>query len=125
MKKYYPGNIVEGKVIGIKPYGVFISIDKEFVGLLHISEISDNYVSDIDKIVTIGDNIKTKILDIDYNEKKAKLSLKALKKRERYKYKKSHSLAEEKFNLVKEFMPLKVRMQDYIIDAKERLNIND
>lgn len=125
MKKYYPGNVVEGKVIGIKPYGIFVSIDKEFVGLLHISEISDNYVSNIDKIVNIGDNIKTKILDIDYTEKKAKLSLKALKKRERYKCKANHSLAEEKFNLVKEFMPIKVRMEDFVIDAKERLKIDD
>lgn len=125
MKKYYPGNIVEGKVIGIKPYGVFVSIDKEFVGLLHISEISDSYVSNIDKIVNIGDIVKTKILDVDYLNKKVKLSMKALKKRERYKQRTKHSLVEEKFNLVKEFMPLKVRMQDYIEDAKERLEIYD
>jgi len=127
MKKYYPGNVVEGKVIGIKPYGVFISLDKDFVGLLHISEISDSYIPSIDKIVKIGDIIKTKILDINYDEKKAKLSVKALKRRERYKYKNKnkHSLVEEKFNLEKEFLPIKVRMEDYINDAKERLNIND
>lgn len=125
MKKYYPGNIVEGKVIGIKPYGVFISIDKEFVGLLHISEISDNYVPNIDKIVNVGDIVKTKILDVDYINKKVKLSMRALKKRERYKQRTKVSLLEEKFSLVKEFMPLKVRMDDYISDAKERLKIYD
>lgn len=125
MKKYYPGNIVEGKVIGIKPYGVFVAIDEEFIGLLHISEISDNYIPNIDKIVSLGDIINTKILDIDYDNKKIKLSMKALKKRERYKKRDSHSLADEKFNFVKEFMPIKVRMEDYIFDAKERLKIND
>ena len=53
MKKYYPGNIVEGKVVGIKPYGVFIELEDNTIGLLHISEISDNYVEDINKVVKI------------------------------------------------------------------------
>ena len=84
MKKYYPGNIVDGKVVGIKPYGVFVSLDENTMGLLHISEISDGYVDDINKIVKVGDVLTTKILDINYDENKAKLSMKALKKRNRY-----------------------------------------
>ena len=80
MKKYYPGNIVEGKVVGIKPYGVFISLDDQTMGLLHISEISDGYVDDINKIVKVGDVIQTKILDINYEDNKAKLSLKVIAK---------------------------------------------
>ena len=79
MKKYYPGNIVEGKVIGIKPYGIFISLDDDTIGLLHISEISDGYVSNIYKMFDLNEVVQTKILDIDYEEKKAKLSLKAVK----------------------------------------------
>ena len=125
MKKYYPGNVVEGKVIGIKPYGIFVSIDEETVGLLHISEISDGYVIDINKIVKLGEKIKTKILDIDYNENKAKLSLKAMKKRERYKSNKRCSLSEEKFDVKKEFFVIGVRMKDFVNDAKERLKIYD
>ena len=123
MKKYYPGNIVEGKVVGIKPYGVFVSLEEEVMGLLHISEISEGFVPDINKIVKLGEYIKIKILDIDYNEKKAKLSLKAMKKRNRYKQKKC-SLSEEKINASKEFEPIIVRMEDFVKDAKERLNIN-
>jgi len=124
MKKYYPGNIVEGKVVGIKPYGVFISLDEKTMGLLHISEISDGFVDDISKFVKIGDILKTKILDIDYEESRAKLSLKALKKRKRYRGHKN-SLCEEKIDVEKEFFSIKVRVDDFIVDAKERLGIND
>mgnify|MGYP003303964686 CR=1 FL=1 len=121
MKKYYPGNVVEGKVIGIKPYGVFVSLEDGIIGLLHISEISEGFVVDINKVVKIGDYIKTKILDVDYKENKAKLSIKALKKRVRYKPK--CSLTEEKINSEKEFYPIKIRMEDFIKDAKERMGI--
>lgn len=124
MKKYYPGNIVEGKVVGIKPYGVFVSLDEEVMGLLHISEISDEFVSNIYKIVKLGDVIQTKILDIDYVEKKAKLSIKAIKKQRRHRRKK-HSFAEEKIQINREFFSISVRMEDFIKDAKERLRIND
>ena len=122
MKKYYPGNVVSGKVVGLKPYGVFISLDDDMMGLLHISEISNGFVEDINKYVKIGDILQTKILDIDYDEKKAKLSLKAMKKRERSK--KKCSLSEEKIDVSKEFFAIKVRMEDFVIDAKERLEIN-
>ena len=123
MKKYYPGNIVDGKVVGIKPYGVFISLDDKTMGLLHISEISDGYVDDINKIIKVGDVLKTKILDINYEENKAKLSLKAMKKRNRYCRKNKSSLSEEKIDVEKEFFSIKVRMEDFVIDAKERLGL--
>jgi len=121
MKKYYPGNVVEGKVVGIKPYGVFVGLEDDVIGLLHISEISDGFVVDINRIIKIGDFIETKILDIDYKEKRAKLSLKALKKRSRYKPK--CPLVDEKINSLKEFTPIKVRMDDFVKDAKERLGL--
>ena len=121
MKKYYPGNVVKGKVVGVKPYGVFVSLDDDVIGLLHISEISDFFVADINKIINVGEIIETKILDINYDDKKAKLSLRAIKKRERYKPK--CSLSDEKINIKKEFNPIKIRMNDFVADAKERLDI--
>lgn len=124
MKKYYPGNIVKGKVVGIKPYGIFVSLEDDILGLLHISEISEGFVSNIYKFVKIGEQIETKILDIDYEVKKAKLSIKAIKKRNRYK-KKKHSFSEEKIQTEKEYFSIAVRMDDFIKDAKERLNIDD
>ena len=122
MKKYYPGNIVEGKVVGIKAYGVFVDLDENVVGLLHISEISDCYIDDINKFVKVGNVIKTKILDIDYKNNKAKLSLKALKKRERFRNHRC-SLSDEKIDVKKEFFSIKVRMEDFVEDAKGRLGL--
>ena len=86
------------------------------------SEISDGFVSNIYKIVNVGEIIKTKILDIDYSENKAKLSLKAIKKRNRYR-KKKYSFSEEKINTEKEFFAIAVRMNDFVSDAKERLGL--
>ena len=40
MQKYYPGAVVKGTVVSIKPYGAFISLDDNVNGLLHISEIT-------------------------------------------------------------------------------------
>ena len=122
MKKYYPGNIVEAKVIGLKPYGVFVDLGDGILGLIHISEISENFVSNIYKMFSVGEIVKSKILDIDYKEKKVKLSLKAIGKRNRYRQKKC-SFSEEKIQVEKEFFAISVRMDDFIKDAKEMLDI--
>jgi predicted RNA-binding protein with RPS1 domain len=75
---YQTGQIVEGKVTGIQPYGAFVSLDKHVSGLIHISEISDGYVRDISRFVQIGDTVRVKIIDFDPKTSQARLSLKAL-----------------------------------------------
>ena len=52
---YKPGQIVEGKITGIQPYGAFVALEHHVSGLIHISEISDGFVKDISKFVTVGD----------------------------------------------------------------------
>lgn len=76
--KYRTGMIVEGKVTGIQPYGAFISLDHNTSGLIHISEISDGFVKDIESFVKVGETVKVKIIDFDQKTRQAKLSLKAL-----------------------------------------------
>ena len=75
---YKAGMIVEGKVTGIQPYGIFVSLDYNTNGLIHISEISDGFVRDISRYAAIGDVIKVKIIDFDPATNHAKLSLKAI-----------------------------------------------
>lgn len=77
---YKAGDIVEGKVTGIQPYGAFISIDKNTNGLIHISELSDGFVKDIHQYVRVGDVVKVKVIEYDEESHHAKLSLKALQK---------------------------------------------
>lgn len=63
------------KVTGIQSYGVFVSC-KEYSGLVHISEISEQYVSSLDDFIKIGDDIDVSILEIDESNKRLKLSYK-------------------------------------------------
>lgn len=68
-------DLIKCKVIGFQEYGMFVSCD-EYQGLVHISEISEQYVSDITDIFELEDIVTLKILDIDHEEKKLKLSYK-------------------------------------------------
>ena len=77
-KKYENGQIVEGIITGIQPYGAFVSIDSETSGLIHISEISDDFVRDINRYVKDGERIIAKVIDVSEGQKQLRLSLKAL-----------------------------------------------
>nr|YP_009565324.1 ribosomal protein S1 [Gelidium sinicola]QBA96675.1 ribosomal protein S1 [Gelidium sinicola] len=59
--------IVEGKIIAIKTYGVFIEINN-IIALLHISEIGYKYIDNLDNLFTIGNYTKVKIIHIDMKQ---------------------------------------------------------
>ena len=75
--RYSVGDIVEGVVTGIKPYGAFVSLDSSHNGLIHISEISERYVRDVHTFVSINQRVRVKILDQDDDGVHFRLSLKA------------------------------------------------
>lgn len=72
------GDIVKGQVTGVQPYGLFISLEDDYTGLVHISEISDKFVKDIDKLFSIGDIINVKVEGIDEDKRQVKLSIKKI-----------------------------------------------
>lgn len=74
--KYEDGKIVKGCVTGIENYGIFVSFDEYYSGLIHISEISNNFVRNINDYVNIGETIKVKILEVDHETSQLKLSIK-------------------------------------------------
>lgn len=63
------GDVVEGKVVSIMPFGAFIEWDKNESGLVHISEVSNNYVKDINDCLKKGQLVKAKVIKIDDNGK--------------------------------------------------------
>jgi len=63
------------KVTGIQSYGVFV-LCEDYSGLIHISEISDQYVPSISEILCVGDEVEVKVLDVDEENKRLKLSYK-------------------------------------------------
>jgi general stress protein 13 len=69
------GDIVEGKITGIKPFGAFVAIDNQHQGLVHISEVSHEYVKDINDILHVGDTVKVKITKIEEESGKVSLSI--------------------------------------------------
>ena len=73
---YKVGQIAKGCVTGIEKYGIFVSLDNYYSGLIHISEISDSFVRNINDYVNIGETIKVKILEIDSENCHLKLSIK-------------------------------------------------
>ncbi|MBO7520196.1 MAG: S1 RNA-binding domain-containing protein [Clostridia bacterium] len=63
------GDIVEGKITGITNFGIFADIGNGASGLVHISEVSSRYVSDINEFFKVGDTAKMKVLSIADNGK--------------------------------------------------------
>jgi small subunit ribosomal protein S1 len=75
-ENYVPGQIVEGTVTKITNFGVFVELEPELEGLLHVSELADHKVEDPHSEVKIGDRILVKILRVDAVERKIGLSKK-------------------------------------------------
>lgn len=75
---YKVGMTVYGEITGIKPYGAFVGFNDGTSGLIHISELSNGFVKNINLFVEIGDHVMLKIIDIDEEHKQLRLSFKAL-----------------------------------------------
>ncbi len=76
MSNFKVGEIVKGQVTGVTKYGVFVSLEDDYSGLVHISEVSNKYIKDLKERFMIGDIINVKILEIDESKSHVKLSIK-------------------------------------------------
>ena len=72
-----PDMIVKGKVSRLEAYGAFVEIGAERPGLVHVSEISHDYVKNPSEVLKEGDEVEAKILDVDRRKKQIRLSIKA------------------------------------------------
>lgn len=63
------GSIYEGKVTGITKYGAFVNLEGGKSGLVHISEVANSFVSDVNEHVKMGQLIKVKVMSIGDNGK--------------------------------------------------------
>ncbi len=73
---YQPGMIVKGKVTKITNFGVFVELEDDLEGLLHISELADHKVDNPQDVVKQNEEVEVKILRVDIDERKIGLSLK-------------------------------------------------
>ncbi len=73
-QKFTIGSIVEGKVVRILSFGAFVELESGVDGLIHISQVSNKHIAKIEDVLSVGDIIKVKILDINSEAKKISLS---------------------------------------------------
>ena len=71
------GNVLEGRITGIKPFGAFVALPEGRVGMVHISEVSNSYVQDIAAVLHEGETVNVKVIGIS-PEGKIALSIKQL-----------------------------------------------
>ena len=69
------GKVVEGKVTNVTNFGAFVVLESGEEGLVHISEIANEFITDINQFVKVGDSVKVKVLTRN-EKKKLELSIK-------------------------------------------------
>ena len=69
------GEVLEGKVTGIAKFGAFVALDGGRSGLVHISEVANTYVSDVNEYLKVGQTVKVKVIGIS-DEGRINLSIK-------------------------------------------------
>ena len=74
-EKYIPGQIIKGKIAKLTNFGVFVELEPELEGLLHISELADHKIDKPQDVVKPGDDVEVKILKVDPEARKIGLSL--------------------------------------------------
>ena len=108
--KYEVGDYILGTVNQIRPYALFLTFEDGSKGLLHISEISDAYVRDIERFGSINDVIKVKVIEIDEFNGFLRVSLKQVPEEMRYSThdnskKKTPEFDEADFSALEERLP--------------------
>ena len=117
MAEYRTGSIVKCQVTGIEKYGAFVNIDGIYSGLIHISEISNGFVKDINDFLQIGEIIYTQILDVDEENNRLKLSIKNIN----YKSNTKSKVKESRLG----FLPIKNHLNTWISENLSEINENN
>lgn len=118
-EKFEVGQIVEGKVTGVKPFGAFVSLDDSKQGLVHISQVTHGFLKNINDAVAVGDVVKVKIISIDSKDGKIALSMKEVNPKPSFNKAPKETPAESFENLVKDFLKTSTDRQT---DINKRLN---
>jgi len=103
------GSKLQGKVSGITNFGTFIDLGEGKTGLVHISEVADNYVKDINDHLTVGDEITVKVINV---EDDGKIGLSIKKAKERPQRQKNTREPAESFEM---------KMNRFLKDSEDRL----
>lgn len=81
VRKHYEGEVVTGTITKIVDFGSFVEIEDGVEGLIHISQLSHRHVKTPDEVVTVGEKIQVKIININEEQKRVGLSIKELEEK--------------------------------------------
>lgn len=111
-KNYKVDDLIYVTITQVKPYAAFFVTDDNVKGMVHVSELSDSFIKDIDKILIPGDVIKVKILKIDDADGFIRASYKQIDDKDKFSSHINirHGLNEDE----KEFEPLARNIQTWI-----------
>lgn len=111
-KNYKVDDLIYVTITQVKPYAAFFVTDDNVKGMVHVSELSDSFIKDIDKILIPGDVIKVKILKIDDTDGFIRASYKQIDDKDKFSSHINirHGLNEDE----KEFEPLARNIQTWI-----------
>ena len=117
-KTFRIGDIVTAKVTGVQNYGVFLELDEDTQGLIHISEIRTGFIENIYDILKIGDEVQVQVVDFDEYTGKASLSIRTLEE-EKHQFPRRRRFSSDRFNYG--FAPLKRMMPIWTKEALQHL----
>lgn len=107
------GNKLKGKVTGIKKFGAFVELPEGKSGLVHISEVADKYVENVEDHLSVGDEVEVKVLSIA-DDGKISLSIKKAKDRPR----KSNHKPNHKQDKPEDF---EKKLSNFLKDSEDKL----
>lgn len=127
MSEYRIGQVIDGRVTGIQPYGAFVALDERTQGLIHISECHHGFVDDVSKFLHVGEEVSVMIIDIDLYTGKISLSIRCLEKpfdfsqpRKRARF--QHKRYWTNRNVSTGFKPIRDRLEGWVADALDDIN---
>ncbi|MFD1020527.1 S1 domain-containing post-transcriptional regulator GSP13 [Thalassobacillus hwangdonensis] len=123
-EKFEVGQVLEGKVTGIQPYGAFVALDDQVQGLVHISEVTHGFVKDINEHLSEGDEVKVKILNIDEKSNKYSLSIRATQEAPKKEARRPRKPQAQKQQVQQDnsagFNTLKDKLEEWIEQSEDR-----
>jgi small subunit ribosomal protein S1 len=75
-RRYQAGEIIDGEVTKLVPFGAFVRVAHGIEGLVHISEISEEHVDSPEQVINVGDQVRVKVVEVDVQRRRISLSIK-------------------------------------------------
>ena len=74
-RRYQAGEIIDGQVTKLVPFGAFVRVAPGIEGLVHISELSHEHVDTPESVLSVGDEVRAKVIDVDVPRRRVSLSM--------------------------------------------------